>query len=101
MMSRLEMIFTREQIERITENLSTKTITVDLHGLSVKDAQRLLKNLMAINREGYDICAIHGYNHGTAIKEMITDSLNNPRLTEKKKVKGNYGRTLLKMNRAA
>ena len=101
--NRMEMIFTREEIQRITEDIrnNVHTLTVDVHGLRVKEAKRLLNNLMSINREGYNICVIHGYNHGTAIKEMIHGKLNNPRMEEKKGGKGNYGRTVLKMREAA
>ena len=99
MREKLMMIFTKEELNRISEN--GHTITVDLHGLIVRDAKRLLNNLMVLNRDGYDICAIHGYNHGTAIKEMIRGTLGNPRLSSKKSVNGNYGRTVLKMQKAA
>ncbi len=101
--NRLEMVFTKEEIARITEKIRNNVhmITVDVHGLKVVEARRLLKNLMAMNREGYDICVIHGYIHGTAIKSMIANDLDNPRMIRKEKVKGNYGMTILKMNRAA
>jgi len=101
--NRMEMIFTNDEIARITEGIKNDvhTITVDVHGLRVKDAKRLLNNLMAINREGYDIQVIHGYSHGTAIKEMIYGKLESPRLECKKAVKRNHGRTILKMNKAA
>ena len=99
MKEKMMMIFTKEEMSRISEN--DHTITVDLHGLIVKDAKKLLNNLMALNRDGDDICAIHGYSHGTAIKEMINAELDNPRLVEKKGVKKNYGRTILKIRKAA
>ncbi len=77
-------------------------ITVDLHGLRVKEAKRVLLALMGINhKESFEICAIHGYVHGTAIKEMIYRDLTCPRLIKKTGVKGNYGRTVLTVGRAA
>ena len=99
----LEMILTKEELDRITEEVrdNVPALTVDLHGLKVKEAKRLLGNLMALNREGCDIRVIHGYLHGMAIKNMIYDTLENPRLTEKQRVKGNYGMTVLKMAKAA
>ncbi len=102
MRKRMEMIFTKEELARITgikhENIIT--LIVDVHGLKVKEAKRLLKNLMVLNLEGYDICVIHGFNHGTAIKEMISAALYHPRNVAKK-TGSNPGRTLLKMEKAA
>ncbi len=98
--NKLEMVLTREEIERIKENLDKRTIMVDLNGLKVKSAKRLLMNLMALNRDGYDIYAIHGYHGGTAIKQMITNDLSSPRLIEKRKVKRNEGVTILTMQAA-
>ena len=98
MRNRLEMVLTKEEMARVAFN--GENITVDLHGLVPKAAERLVKNIMALDREGYDICTIHGYNHGTALKSMITGNIKNPRLEKKVPVKGNYGRTLLKMQAA-
>lgn len=98
MENRLRMIMTKDEMGRLRFN--GKLITVDLHGLTAKSAERLIRNIMALDREGYDICTIHGYNHGTAIKSMIDDKLQNPRLTAKEKVKKNPGRTVLKMQAA-
>ena len=93
--NRLMMIMTKDELGRI--KLNDNLITVDLHGLTPGDAKRLVKNIMALDREGYDICTIHGYNHGTAIKRMISGSLSNPRLVSKERISGNLGRTRLKL----
>ena len=99
----LEMILTKEEMERITEELrdNVPTITVDMHGLKVKEAKRLLSNIMALDRGGMDIQVIHGYIHGNAIKDMVHDGLKNPRMKGRQAVKGNYGRTVLKMKSVA
>lgn len=98
MESKLRMVLTKSEMDRLTFN--SKTIVVDLHGLTTKMAERLIKNIMALDRKGYDICTIHGYHHGTAIKNMIAGDLHDPRLIEKKPVAGNPGRTILRMQAA-
>ncbi len=80
MSERIMFLFSRDEIKRIRDELQedgSHLITVDMHGLKVKEAKRFLKNLIAINKEGYEMCVIHGFNHGTAIKEMVNkDSLS-------------------------
>ena len=98
MENRLRIVMTGDEMGRLKFN--GKLIMVDLHGLTPAVAERLIRNIMALDREGYDICAIHGFNHGTAIKRMIADSIQNPRLAGKEPVKGNPGRTLLRMQAA-
>ena len=98
MENRLRIVMTKDEMERLSFN--ERLITVDLHGLTPAAAERLIRNLMALDREGYDICAIHGFNHGTALKRMILDLLQAPRLAGKEPVKGNPGRTLLRMQAA-
>ncbi len=100
----MEMIFTKEEMGRITERIKAdggRSLTVDLHGLKVKEAKRLLLNLMALDRDGCDICVIHGYNNGTALKEMVGNDLHSPRLTSRQGVKGNFGRTMLTIRSVA
>lgn len=103
MNAKMKMIFTKEEIARITEKIQgdVHMLTVDVHGLKVKEAKRFLNNLIAVNSEAYDIRVIHGYNHGTAIKEMVRTELESTRLLEKKSVRHNPGQTILKMNKAA
>ncbi len=101
--NKMEMIFTKEELGRITEGMkgNADVITVDLHGLSTKAARRLLLNLIVLDSDEKDICVIHGYIHGTSIKEMICNSLKHPKIAEVESVEGNYGRTVLKMRKAA
>ena len=98
MEKKLMMVMTKDEMGRIKFN--GRLITVDLHGLTSRMAERLIKNIMALDREGYDICAIHGYSHGTAIKEMISGRLQGSRLKGKDPVKRNPGRTILRMQAA-
>ena len=99
----IRTIFTQNEIDRITSKIRNgePTVTVDVHGMTVKDARRMLLNLLAMDREGYDLRVIHGYNRGTAIKDMIRDDLPNPRVVGKIEPPHNPGETLLVVRKAA
>ena len=95
MKERMLFLFSNDEVSRISlhEKYGKVTIFIDVHGLKVREARRLIKNVISLNREKNDICVIHGFNHGTAIKEMISEEdFGN---VTKKEVKGNKGRTLL------
>ena len=47
------------------------SIVIDVHGLTVQEAKKMLKNLINILRIGVQIVVIHGYHGGTAIRDMI------------------------------
>ena len=100
-----ETIFTREDVIRIKEHISNnkEMISVDLHGLTVAKAKRLLSNIIALDKDGKDILIIHGYNHGTAIKDMVNDEklLNNPRISKRETSIYNLGQTKLKIKTIA
>lgn len=91
----LKMILTADEIARIKSRISgNKTnITVDLHQMTVRDAKRLLKNIIAIDRNCSGLHVIHGYKHGTSIKSMIFNDLESPRIIKKATRKDNPGFT--------
>lgn len=71
---RLNTIFDLSTLDRITIIYSNKgkiIITIDLHKLSCTEAKRLLNNVIANVRIESRIDVIHGYRHGTRIKDMI------------------------------
>ncbi len=70
-------------------------IEFDMHGLSRKEAKRQLKNIIAINPSAFTINAIHGFNHGTVLKEMIHDDELSTRVTDKQYLDYNPGRTMI------
>ena len=100
MKERIMFLFTMDEISRIRSTIQengTHILTVDLHGLRVKEAIKFLKNLIAADKEGYDICVIHGYLHGTAIKEAIYKQKISNRISKKYCCNGNCGMTYLKL----
>ncbi len=100
MSERIKMIFSKEDVERIREYIlenKEHVIEVDVHGLKARDAKTFLHNLITIDREGYDICVVHGYNHGTAIKEIIYNKFLSDRLVGRITFAHNPGMTILKI----
>ena len=91
----IKMILTKDELRRIKTKIKDgkPEITVNVHNMHVKEAQRLLKNLIAIDRKCEELHVIHGYNHGTAIKDMIAADLTSPRIISKSVRKDNPGLT--------
>ena len=92
-MGRLNMILTKEDIDRIQEY--PDRMSVDLHGKNRKDAKRLLNNIINTIRHPFTMEVIHGYNHGTVLKDMIFTEEINPRIISKDAPVYNIGETIL------
>ena len=102
MSEKMLILFTRDELSRISDFVrkdNTHVIVVDLHGLTVKSAKRLLKNSIVLDKEYLDICVVHGYNHGTAIKEMIERDFIGARIRKLNYNDRNKGRTILRRKR--
>ena len=61
----------------------TPSITLDVHWLTKNEAKRLIMNVINVLHNTVNLEVIHGYNHGTAIKEMLADENFDGRLTER------------------
>lgn len=82
---RLRIVLTNDELDRITvkENASGKLrITADVHGMKCYEARRFINNLIIIMRTAFLLVIIHGYNHGTAIKEMLAHNFSNKHIYE-------------------
>ena len=69
-----EKIFTRDQMSRIHKSTvnGVLRIWIDVHGMKAKDAILFIKNVIACHhREQCILEIVHGFNHGTAIKDTI------------------------------
>lgn len=82
--SRLEKIFTQDEISRlaIREKQSDVQIVVNVHGLKCFQVRQLLNNLISVMRMKFHLLVIHGYNHGTAIKNMLGNDFQNCHVTK-------------------
>lgn len=83
--TKLQMIFTNNEISRLSirEEPGTKPqIIADVHGMKCSQARRFINNIINTIRETFRLIIIHGYNHGTAIKDMLADNFCNSHITE-------------------
>lgn len=94
---RLKRIFTTNELGRIMINEDTGSlfITVDVHGLTCREARRFINNIINVIPCPFQLEVIHGYNHGTAIKEMLATNFRNMRITERHPDSYNYGVTYM------
>ena len=94
--SRLRMIFTDAEMERIrVEELENGElqITTDVHGLSCKEVRKFISNIISLVKKAFELIVIHGYLHGIAIKEMLVQHFENDHISEKYGDLFNYGVT--------
>ena len=83
--TRLTMILTEKELSRIhisESNGETIRITADVHGMKCYEARRFINNIINIVRTAFQLVIIHGYNHGTAIKEMLAQNFSNDHIYE-------------------
>lgn len=70
LMSKCEMVFPKEDMVRFSV-FEDGNLCVDVHGMSCIEAQRFIKNVIAMMRGEFSVYVIHGYNRGVAIKQML------------------------------
>jgi len=83
--SRLSMILTKEELSRLSirENSGSELrIVADVHGMKCVQVRRLINNIISIVRGAFQLIIIHGYNHGTAIRDMLENDFNNEHISE-------------------
>ena len=98
MSEKMMYLFSKEEIARVKDTVRMNgkhLVTVDMHGLRAKEAKRFLKNLIAVNKDGCEMCVIHGYKHGTAIRDIVNHDNFGKRVVGRFPVKNNPGRTRL------
>lgn len=78
---------------KIEERNDIQYVIVDLHGMSCREANRIVRSIIAMFLFPFVLVLIHGYNSGTALKEMIRNSVANPRIQSKQSPSENPGIT--------
>jgi len=95
--SRFEAIFTKEELERISirEECGIEVVVADLHQMSRAAAKRFIKNIIAAVRLAFELLIVHGYHHGTALRDMFRVDFSNSRIKAVVPDFENDGRTIL------
>ena len=91
----LRTILTPDQLSRIKPDAFTgRGYTVDVHGLTRRKAERLLKNIILAAREPITLRVIHGFHKGTVLKEAMRESFCD-KIERSEPVEWNRGQTWL------
>lgn len=78
---------------RISKKKGELFVSYDVHGQSIPEAKRNITNIINASRIPFSLEIVHGYRHGSAIKEMIANELNNKKIKRRYTVRKNKGVT--------
>lgn len=98
---RFNFVFSEIDMRRICVKYSSNSnhvdlpeIQVDLHGLTCSEANRFVRNIIALfPNDSFSLILIHGYHHGQAIKTMLSSSFTHSRISTSISNQNNPGRT--------
>ena len=98
----LRYILTEAELDKVRVKSKDKEeyLFVDLHGLTTKEAERFTNNIVNIARGEGVIAFCHGFNHGTAIKELLVNKKYSSRVVCKESPSYNPGLTYFKISAA-
>ena len=97
---RVTFILYGEDIWRVAVNVDDDgviVVTVDLHGKKCAEALRIIKQIITLIQVPFIFDIIHGYNNGTAIKDLIWNQVEHKRVKEKFCNAWNPGETFLRV----
>lgn len=83
------------RIQVLQRNNGIILVVVDVHGMKSWQAERFINNLINIARCPFVMSVIHGYNHGTAILDMVRTKLTNRHIVNRYTDNYNRGITYL------
>lgn len=79
---KMHMLYRSEDAERVEWKSSEGEhiiVDVDVHQMTCAEAKKFIRNIISLlTQYNFTLNVIHGYLHGTAIKEMIySENINN------------------------
>ena len=93
---RLGMVFTKEQMERLSvssTNDGVVTVRANVHNMTCQEAKTFLKNVIALFRGAFRLIVVHGFHHGTCIRDMISRELLSDKVVRVNRCQWNEGIT--------
>lgn len=95
--NRLKTVLSESDMKRliIKDRDTDIEMTVDVHGLKCNQAKRFLNNIINLVQGSFRMVVIHGFNHGTAIRDMLFTGIDNPHIASKCIDANNPGRTYM------
>ncbi len=82
-LTKLNSFLSKNDMDRISLNSKDEIcMIVDVHGMKCSQAKRFINNIINVVRIVFRLIIIHGYNHGTAIKEMLAQNFSNNHIYE-------------------
>lgn len=100
LINRLRFVVCEDNKWRLTakqQQYAAPEITCDVHGLSVFEARRMIRNLINITRGPIRLIVIHGFTHGTAIKDMLAQECIANWIVSRFCPKSNPGETIMRI----
>ncbi len=93
----IEFVVNKDNIDRIIvyENKRSIRVVVDLHRLKKWETRILLTNIINIVSEPIELVVIHGFNHGTVLRDYVREELRNKKIQRWSTCGNNAGRTKL------
>ena len=85
MVERFQTLFTEATMARI--NLLTspsgavEKVVLDVHGMTCREAIRFINNIVNLTSGESIVELIHGYRHGTRIKDSLRLCFSNPKIS--------------------
>ncbi len=78
--------------------LDGKTLTVDFHGCSKGEVEEILEHLLTeVKSPVQFLRLVHGYSHGTVLRDYIRTELDHPRIASVQRTFENDGVTILEL----
>ena len=84
MSERFQIIFAKTITNRIklltSPSGEVEKVILDVHGLTCKEALRSINNVIKLTKASCSVEVIHGYKHGSKIKDSLWQQFSNPKI---------------------
>ena len=97
LMDALYILYTNDALQRLKyiDDKDHIVLQVDVHKMTCKQARQYINNIINLSDSPMRLAIIHGYNHGTAISDLVRTRLKNGRIMKRVIHENNRGVTYL------